>query len=235
MSRKSQEISLRSFTLHRFHGTLSNKVEPYQTSLCHHLIHNLLRNNNREDTILCQESFHTRQQVTKRKCIRMSCHRPLTIRIFQTIYKKRRIANDRVKPRELPCRKKKILQATMLNAHPTRKRTFRHIFLSLPTSSLIHINPHNFSMRKTLRHHQRNKSCARTYIEDTSATRSPSSQQHPVGTHLHGTPILSYLKLFETKTIHHTFSNGIFCILFYFSNENTHYYINFCIFPPVSQ
>lgn len=154
----------------------------------------------------------------------MSRHRPLTVRIFQAIYKERRIAHYRIKNtgslqffsslqslssfRSSP----EILQSAAFYFHPVAKRTCHHILPRLSAGISIHINPHYLSFRKTLRHHERNQSRSGTNVQNPPATLRPCTQQNAVSSHFHGTTVLLYLKLFKSKITH-----KFFCL---FTEEN---------------
>ena len=167
----------------------------------------------------------------------MSCHCPLTVRIFQAIYKERRIAHYRIKNtgslqtsssfrcttislqtfssfhslssfRSFP----EILQSAAFYFHPVAKRTCHHILPRLSAGISIHINPHYLSFRKTLRHHERNQSRSGTDVQNPPATLRPCTQQNAVSSHFHGTTVLLYLKLFKSKITH-----KFFCL---FTEEN---------------
>ena len=94
----------------------------------------------------------------------------------------------------------------MLYGDSISERTSRHILMSLTASILIDVYAHDFRLRKTLSHHQGNQARSTTNIQYALAPRSPSSQQHAIRTHLHGTTVLRHLKLFELKTTHTNFS-----------------------------
>ena len=149
----------------------------------------------------------------------MSRHRPLTVRIFQAIYKERRIAHYRIKntgslqtfssSRSLSSFRNtgspEILQSAAFNFHPVAKRTSHHILPRLSAGISIHINPHYLSFRKTLRHHERNQSRSGTNVQNPPATLRPCTQQNAVSSHFHGTTVLLYFKLFKSKITHKFF------------------------------
>ena len=166
----------------------------------------------------------------------MSRHRPLTVRIFQAIYKERRIAHYRIKntrslqtfssfqslssfqtfssSRSLSSFRSspEILQSAAFYFHPAAKRTCHHILPRLSAGISIHINPHYLSFRETLRHHERNQSRSGTNVQNPPATLRPCTQQNTVSSHFHGTTVLLYLKLFKSKITH-----KFFCL---FTEEN---------------
>ena len=156
----------------------------------------------------------------------MSRHRPLTVRIFQAIYKERRIAHYRIKNtgslqtfssfQSLSSFRNtgspEILQSAAFYFHPVAKRTCHHIFPRLSAGISIHINPYDLSFRKTLRHHERNQSRSGTNVQNPPATLRPCTQQNAVSSHFHGTTVLLYLKLFKSKITH-----KFFCL---FTEEN---------------
>ena len=154
----------------------------------------------------------------------MSRHRPLTVRIFQAIYKERRIAYYRIKNtgslqtfssfRSLSSFRSspEILQSAALYFHSIAKRTCHHILPRLSAGISIHINPYDLSFRKTLRHHERNQSRSGANVQNPPATLRPGTQQNTVSSHFHGTTVLIYLKLFKSKITH-----KFFCL---FTEEN---------------
>ena len=167
----------------------------------------------------------------------MSRHRPLTVRIFQAIYKERRITHYRIKntgslqicssfrcttislqtfsgSRSLSSFRSspEILQSAAFYFHPVAKRTCHHILSRLSAGISIHINPYDLSFRKTLRHHERNQSRSGTNVQNPPATLRPCTQQNAVSSHFHGTTVLLYLKLFKSKITH-----KFFCL---FTEEN---------------
>ena len=182
------------------------------------------RNNCRENAIIRKQPFYPHKQITERKTVRMSRHRPLTVRIFQAIYKERRIAYYRIKytgrlqtfssSRSLSSFRSspEILQPATYDFHPIAKRTCHHILPRLSASISIHINPHDLSFRKTLRHHERNQTRSGTDVQNPPATLRPGTQQNAVSTHFHGTTVLLYFKLFKSKITH-----KFFC---FFTEEN---------------
>ena len=181
------------------------------------MLHYFRRNNCREDTLIRKQPFYTHKQVAKRKTVRMSRHGSLTVRIFQAIYKERRIAHYRIKNtgslqtfssfqslssfRSSP----EILQSVAFDFHPVAKRTCHHILPRLSARISIHINPHDLSLRKTLRHHERNQPRSGTDVQNPAATLRPCTQQNAVSSHFHGTTILLYFKLFKSKITHKFF------------------------------
>ena len=189
------------------------------------------RNNCREDTLIRKQPFYTRKQIAERKTVSMSRHRPLTVRIFQAVYKERRIAYYRIKDtgRLQICSSfqstsfqasssqsatisPEILQSAAFYFHPIAKRTCHYILPRLSASISIHINPHDLSLRKTLRHHERNQTRSGTDVQNPPATLRPGTQQNTVSSHFHGTTVLLYLKLFKSKITH-----KFFC---FFTEEN---------------
>ena len=166
------------------------------------------RNNCRENAIIRKQPFYTRKQIAERKTVSMSRHRPLAVRIFQAVYKERRIAHYRIKSTI----SSEILQSATYDFHPIAKRTCHHILPRLSASISIHINPHDLSLRKTLRHHERNQTRSGTDVQNPPATLRPGTQQNTVSSHFHGTTVLLYFKLFKSKITH-----KFFC---FFTEEN---------------
>ena len=182
------------------------------------------RNYCRENAIIRKQPFYARKQIAERKTVRMSRHRPLAVRIFQAVYKERRIAYYRIKDtgRLQICSSfqstsfqassfqsttisPKILQPAAFYFHPIAKRTCHHILPRLSAGISIHINPHYLSLRKTLRHHERNQSRSGTNVQNPPATLRPCTQQNAVSSHFHGTTVLLYFKLFKSKITHKFF------------------------------
>lgn len=156
----------------------------------------------------------------------MACHRAFFVGIFQAIQEERRIAHYRIEFQLiyhfkqlhllflLPIQfhqvstdfsqsslavQSKILQTAMLYGDSISERTSRHILTSLTASILINVDAHDFRLRKTLSHHQGNQARSTTNIQYALAPRSPSSQQHAIRTHLHGTTVLTYGELLERE------------------------------------
>ena len=114
----------------------------------------------------------------------------------ERIDKERRVGDDQV---ELSLRGE-LLYGALHERYPAAPR--RGIGILARLRNVFHVDTRDPGPGDTLCHHQCNKPCTATYIEDAPVRRThrdPGTQQHAVRPDLHRAAILAYGELFEAE------------------------------------
>ena len=74
-----------------------------------------------------------------------------------------------------------------------------YIVASLKDGTLVDVEGCDLRLRKTLSHHDGYDTSTGAYIENALSTFCPSTQQHAVCAHFHGTQLLLNDELLKTK------------------------------------